>query len=72
MMTKEEFKTRWESNDAGGGIIYGEIAECAKAWGLYKTPSMAPIRRVTYAVLKAAGTTDAEDFNPDTFWGDKE
>lgn len=32
-MTKEEFKTRWESNDEGGDITCNDIAECAKAKG---------------------------------------
>lgn len=65
-MTKEEFKTRWESNDAGGDITFDDIAECAVAWHLYTTPRTSQIAKVCYAVLKAADTNDAEDFNPDS------
>lgn len=61
-MNKEEFKLRWESNQDGGGITYKEIAECAKAWGIYSTPKIAPMSRVRYAVLKAANTEDCEDY----------
>ena len=57
-MTKEEFKQKWDSNDAGGGITFDDIAECAKAWGLYSTPRTRPIYEVCAAVLHAANTTD--------------
>jgi hypothetical protein len=63
-MTKEQFKTRWESNDSGGGITFNEIAECAKAWGLYSTPRTSQINKVLYAVLKAANTKDVEEYKP--------
>ncbi len=66
-MTKEEFRVRWESNESGGGICGDDIAECAVAWGLYRTPRTHQLSRVIYAVLKAAGTEDAEDFNPENF-----
>lgn len=64
-MTKTEFKTRWESNDSGGGITFDDIAYCAKTWGLYATPKTAQIDMVLYRVLKAAGCNDAEDFKPE-------
>ena len=64
-MTKQEFKARWESNDEGGGINFDDIADCAKAWGLFNTPRIARIDRVRYQVLKAAGTEDAEEFAPE-------
>lgn len=64
-MTKAEFKQRWESNDVGGGITYEDIAECAKAWGLYSTPRIHYIGKVTYEVLKAADTNDYKDFKPE-------
>lgn len=64
-MTKEEFKQRWESNDNGGGICFDDVADCAKAWGLYRTPRTAQINKVLYRVLVAAGTVDAEEFNPE-------
>jgi len=61
-MTKEEFKTRWESNEDGGGINFDDIAECAKSWGLCSKPRTKDINEVRYLVLKAADTSDAEDF----------
>lgn len=64
MMTKQEFKSRWESNDNGGGITFDDIADCAVSWGINKYPRTSPIYTVRYSVLKAAGTIDAEDFNP--------
>lgn len=64
-MTKEEFKKRWESDDDGGGINFDDIADCAKAWGLYRTPRTAQIDVVRYRVLTAAGTVDAEEFAPE-------
>ena len=62
VMTKEEFKARWESDDAGGGITYDGIADCAKAWGLFSTPRTQQINMVRYVVLKAADTNDAEEY----------
>lgn len=32
-MTREQFKTCWESSEDGGGITYDDIADCAIAWG---------------------------------------
>lgn len=63
-MTKDEFKTRWESNDTGGGIKFDDIADCAERWGLFSSPRTARIDLVLYRVLVAAGTNDAEDFKP--------
>ena len=65
-MTKQEFKARWEGDDDGGGINFDDIAECAKAWGLFRTPRIARIDAVRYQVLKAADVEDAEAYNPDT------
>jgi hypothetical protein len=64
-MTKDEFKKRWESNDDGGGITYDDIADCAKAWGLFRTPRTSQIDVVRYRVLKAANTVDAEEYAPE-------
>ncbi len=64
-MTKDKFKSLWESNDSGGGITFDDIAECAIDWGISRTPRILPIYKVRYLVLKAANTTDAEEFNPD-------
>ena len=64
-MTKEEFKARWESNDNGGGINYDDIANCAVAWGVSRTPKTRRIDVIRYQVLVAAGTVDAEEFKPE-------
>lgn len=53
-MTKEEFKKRWDSNDEGGGITFDDIAECAKEWGIDRTPRIHDINKVTEKVLAAA------------------
>ncbi len=69
-MTPGEFKKRWESSEDGGGITYQEVAECAKTWGVCKTPKIRPMDHVLYTVLKHAQTVDAEDYKPD--YSDKE
>lgn len=58
--TKEEFKRLWEADDNGSGIIYDDIAECAKDWGLFSNPRCHSLCDVTNAVLRAAGCEDAE------------
>lgn len=63
-MTKNEFKTRWESDDAGGGIDYGDIANCAVAWGISRTPKTRRMDVIRYQVLEAAGVVDAEEYKP--------
>ena len=62
--TKEDFKRLWEANDYGSGITYDDIADCAKAWGISESPRIRPIDDITYRVLKAAQTNDAEEYNP--------
>jgi len=64
-MTKEEFKSRWESNDSGGGIKYDDIADCAVAWGISRTPRICRMDVIRYQVLKSANTVDAEEYKPD-------
>lgn len=64
-MTKEEFKTKWESDDNGGGITMDDIAACAREWGISQRPKTQPIDLIRYRVLVAAGTVDAEDFAPE-------
>lgn len=64
MITKEEFKQRWESDDLGGGITYQDIADCYVNWKLGAHPKTKPIFEVRYQVLKAANAIDAEDYNP--------
>ena len=66
-MTKQEFKRRWESGPDGDGLNYDDIADCAKEWRLCATPRIRPIYQIRYAVLKAAGVEDAEEYNPDTW-----
>lgn len=53
-MTKQEFKTRWDSDDNGGGLTYEDIATVAKEWGLYSRPMICPMSEVLSAVLRAA------------------
>jgi hypothetical protein len=65
-MTKQEFKARWEGDDSGGGINFDDIADCAKAWGLFRTPRTCRIDMVRYRVLEAAGVEDAEEYRPNT------
>lgn len=64
-MTKEEFKTRWESSEDGGGITFDDIANCAVEWGLFHHPKTKPLNLVTYMVLKAANTNDCEEYKPE-------
>jgi hypothetical protein len=64
-MTKQEFKDRWDGDDNGGGISFDDIADCAKAWGLFRNPKTCRIDMVRYQVLKEAGTVDAEEYAPD-------
>ena len=63
-MTKEEFKKRWESDENGGGITFGDIANCAIEWGISRRPKTRPIDKIRYLVLKAANTVDCEEFKP--------
>ena len=64
-MSKVEFKWRWELDDEGDGINFDDIADCAKAWGLFRTPRTARIDVVRYRVLKEADVEDAEGYNTD-------
>lgn len=64
-MKKHEFKARWESNEEGGGITFEDIAECAIAWGIARTPRTMQIDKVRHMVLRAASTNDAEEFVSD-------
>lgn len=57
-MTKDEFKTRWESDETGGGITFDDVADCAKEWGLYRTPKIHDIQEVLNRVLEAANVED--------------
>jgi len=66
-MTRAEFKKRWEGDSHGGGITFNDIADCAKSWGLFQRPKTAQINRVTFEVLKAAGTNDYLEYSfPET------
>lgn len=71
VMTRQEFKERWESNYRGGGITNNDVADCAIAWGINRHPKSCRIQDVVYQVLRFAGTNDAEEFKP-TDEGDDE
>lgn len=60
--TKEEFKKLWEADEHGSGITFDDIADCAKAWGLFTMPKCIPTHLVTYNVLCTAGCSDAEEW----------
>ena len=64
-MAKQEFKKRWESDDAGGGISFEDVANCAKAWGIASYPRTMRLELIRYLVLKAAGVKDAEEYAPE-------
>lgn len=70
--TKEEFKRLWEANSCGSGITYDDIADCARAWGILSHPRTRPIDEITYRVLKAAQTNDAEEYNPNPAQNERE
>jgi hypothetical protein len=55
IMTKDQFKKRWESDENGGGITLEDIADCAKSWGLFAKPKINDINIVLDCVLEAAG-----------------
>jgi hypothetical protein len=63
-MTKKEFNIRWEHDDLGDGITWQDIADCYVKWNLGSTPETKPMLLLRYLVLKAANTTDAEDYKP--------
>lgn len=62
VMTKQEFKSRWESDKNGGGITFNDIAECAVNWGLSNHPKTESINHVCYLVLSAADCVDADAY----------
>ena len=72
VLSTEEFKVLWESNDQGGGITNDMVADCAKAWGLFSSPRTCQMDFVKYQVLKAAKTEDCESFNPENWEQDDE
>lgn len=55
MMTKEEFRRRWDGSPDGGGITFDDIAECAIEWGLFSRPRVYRMEVVANAVTLAAG-----------------
>lgn len=60
VMTKEEFKKRWESDEKGGGITNDNIVACSIAWGLYDGHGSLPINAVIALVTQAADTIDQD------------
>ena len=63
IMTRQQFKKRWEGDDNGGGITNEHIAECAVEWGLCSKPKTMRIDQVVYMVVKEADTNDHEQYN---------
>lgn len=61
VFTKEEFKRQWDSE--GCCILFKDVADCAKAWGLYSRPMCADIKEVRYRVCEAAGVENMPE-NP--------
>lgn len=61
-MTKKEFKTRWESDEDGGGITFDDIAKCAVEWGISPRPKIRPLDLIMYQVLSEAKVNDAEEY----------
>lgn len=55
MMTPEQFKKRWDSDEEGGGITFNDIANHYEMWGLGSRARTRPMEDVTTAVLKHAG-----------------
>jgi len=55
IMTKEEFKIRWESDEDGGGISFGDVADCAREWGLSSNPKTSDMMKTLNTVLESAG-----------------
>jgi hypothetical protein len=62
-VNRQDFKTRWESDENGGGITFDDVAACYVAWGIGSAPRTKPIGKVMFSVLKAAATVDADDFD---------
>lgn len=62
-MTKEEFKELWETSESG--ITWDLLANLAKEWSIAEKPRCMDSMTIRYRVLKAANTSDAEDYNPD-------
>lgn len=54
-MTKEEFKTRWDSDELGGGITLEDIAQCAIDWNISSKPKTQPMDEIVRKVLVSAG-----------------
>ena len=61
VLTKEEFKRLWDTE--GCCILFRDVADCAKAWGLYSRPMCADIKEVRYRVCEAAGVENMPE-NP--------
>lgn len=59
--TKEEFAKKWDGDDNGGGITWDDIADCAKAWGVYDKPRIHDMYTVRKKVVIASGAKDVPD-----------
>ena len=60
MMSEEEFKKMWESDETGSGITNEDIAICYKEWGLGGSPYTKSIDYVIWKVCEHANTNDKE------------
>lgn len=60
-MTRQEFKTRWESDDQGGNITFEDIHNCAISWGICSRPKTKPMLKIKYLVLKEADVNDLSE-----------
>ena len=58
VMTKEEFKARWESDENGGGILFDDVAKCAIAWGISSRPKTENIHKLLDKDLDAANCNE--------------
>jgi len=64
-MDKKEFKRKWESYES---ITFDDVADCYVKWGLGSRPKTKNIYGVSYAVLVAAGVSDAKEYKK--LWGE--
>lgn len=53
-LSKEEFKKKWETEN-GGGITFDDIANCAIAWDITRSPYTYPMFELSNRVLISAG-----------------
>jgi hypothetical protein len=64
-MTKQEFKSLWESDADDCGITLNDAAECAKEWGISNSPKTESMNSILYRVLVAANVSDSDAYKPE-------